>query len=85
AIAKGQLAHLATGGREISLRVLPGTSQRLLRYEGTQLRAFVTVAPRGGQANREVTKLLAAALGIAKTRLTLVRGHKARDKVFRVD
>jgi uncharacterized protein len=28
---------------------------------------------------------LAEALGVAKTRLALIRGAKARDKVFRLD
>jgi uncharacterized protein YggU (UPF0235/DUF167 family) len=32
-----------------------------------------------------VQKLLAKQLGLAKSRLTLIRGQTSRDKVFRVD
>lgn len=38
-----------------------------------------------GRANAAVAQALAQALGVAKTRLTLIRGHTARDKVFRLD
>ena len=45
----------------------------------------IMLVPEGGKANAAVQKLLAKALGIAKSRLVLVRGATARDKVFRVE
>jgi uncharacterized protein YggU (UPF0235/DUF167 family) len=44
----------------------------------------VTAPPDGGQANRAVTDLLAAALGVPRSGVELVRGARARDKFFRV-
>jgi uncharacterized protein YggU (UPF0235/DUF167 family) len=41
--------------------------------------------PEGGRANAEVQKLLAKSLGVAKTRLVLIRGGTGRDKQFRLD
>jgi uncharacterized protein YggU (UPF0235/DUF167 family) len=84
-IHKGVLADLAISGTELSVRVTPRASRNDVKREDALLRVYVTVVPEDGKANREVTKLLARALGIAKSRLTLVRGHTARDKVFRVD
>jgi uncharacterized protein YggU (UPF0235/DUF167 family) len=49
------------------------------------LRVYVTTVPEDGKANAAVQKLLAKALGVAKSRLTLIRGHTTRDKVFQVD
>ncbi len=49
------------------------------------LRIAVTEPAEGGRANEAVREGLAAALGVAKTRLTLVGGATSRDKVFRVD
>ena len=69
----------------LRVRVTPRASRNDVKREDALLRVYVTVVPEDGKANREVTKLLARALGIAKSRLTLVRGHTARDKVFRVD
>ena len=82
---KGSIADLATPGAEISVRVTAKASRTALLSDGDTLRAYVTVAPEDGRANREVAKLLARALGIAKSRLTLLRGARSRDKVFRLD
>ncbi|RWR12371.1 DUF167 domain-containing protein [Paenirhodobacter populi] len=79
------LSHLAVPGTEIALRVTPRASRNALVLTEDGLRAYVTVVPEDGKANAEVVKLLAKALGIAKSRLVLVRGQTARDKVFRVD
>ncbi|PTW51220.1 MULTISPECIES: DUF167 domain-containing protein [Rhodovulum] len=78
------LTHLAVPGTEIAVRVTPRASRdRILAEEG-QIRVYVTVVPEDGKANAAVTKLLAKALGVPKSRLDLVRGQTARDKVFRV-
>lgn len=81
-----ELTHLAKSGAEIALRVTPKASRNQITLaEDGSLRAYVTVVPEDGKANAEVVKLLAKALGIAKSRLTLIRGQTARDKVFRID
>jgi len=80
-----ELAHLAKSGAEIALRVTPKASRNAIVQAEDGLRAYVTVAPEDGKANAAVAKLLAKALGVAKTRLTLIRGQSARDKVFRLD
>jgi len=80
-----ELSHLAAPGAEIAVRVTPKASRNAVVAEGGVLRVYVTVVPEGGKANAAVVKLLAKALGIAKSRLTLIRGDTARDKVFRVD
>ena len=79
------LAHLAVPGTEIALRVTPKASRNVIVVAEDGLRAYVTVVPEDGKANAAVAKLLAKALGVAKSRLTLVRGQTARDKVFRLD
>jgi len=53
--------------------------------EGGPLRCTTTAAPEDGRANAAVAEQLARALGVAKTRLTLLRGATSRDKVFRLD
>ncbi|WGT49189.1 DUF167 domain-containing protein [Thioclava nitratireducens] len=79
------LSHLAIPGNEIALRVTPKASRNEIRVGEEGLRAYVTVVPENGKANAAVVKLLAKALGVAKSRLTLIRGDTARDKVFRLD
>ncbi|TMV60446.1 DUF167 domain-containing protein [Thioclava sp. BHET1] len=80
------LTHLAQPGAEIAVRVTPRAARNgvQLQPEGA-IRVTVTAVPENGKATAEVVKLLARAMGVAKTRLTLVRGASARDKVFRLD
>ena len=44
----------------------------------------VTAAPDKGKANAAVTHLLAKKLGVAKSRLTLVKGETDRNKTFQI-
>ncbi|MFD1808465.1 DUF167 domain-containing protein [Gemmobacter lanyuensis] len=67
------------------MRVTPRAGRNLLSDENGQLKAQVTAVPEDGRANKAVTELLAEALGVARTRLTLLRGATSRDKVFRLD
>lgn len=79
------LSHLAQSGREIAVRVTPRAARNAVALDGDMIRVTVTVVPEDGKANAAVIKLLAKALGVAKSRLVLVRGATSRDKVFRVD
>ncbi len=81
---KGELADLALPGAEISVRVTPKASRNAVELGETGLRVYVTTVPEGGKANAEVAKLLARALGVPKSDLTLIRGETSRDKVFRL-
>lgn len=79
------LSDMAVDGAEIVVRVTPKASRNVVEVKDGQIRVYVTVVPEGGKANAAVQKLLAKALGVAKSRLRLVRGETARDKVFRLD
>ena len=81
-----KLSHLAVPGAAIAVRVTPKASRNriTLAPEG-DIRVYVTVPPEDGKANTAVQKLLAKALGVPKSRLTLTQGQKSRDKVFRID
>ena len=78
------LPPLSGPGTEIAVRVTPKASRNTIVAEDGAIRVYVTCVPEDGKANAEVQKLLAKALGVARSRLVLVRGATARDKVFRV-
>lgn len=82
---KATLAHLAQPGTELAVRVTPRAARNTVVAGPEGLKITVTVPPEDGKANKAVAKLLAQALGVAKSRLTLLRGGAARDKVFRLD
>ena len=45
----------------------------------------VTAPPVDGKANAALCALVAKAAGVAPSRVSVVRGHAARDKVLRVE
>ena len=79
------LSDLARPGAEIAVRVTPRASRNSVERDGDTIRVRVTAPPEDGKANAAVQKLLAKALGVAKSRLTLIRGATARDKLFRLE
>ncbi|RJE85959.1 DUF167 domain-containing protein [Paracoccus onubensis] len=79
------LSHLARDGAEIRLRVTPRARRNAISVEDGVIRVHVTAPPEDGKANAAVAKLLAKSMGVAKSRLTLLRGASSRDKLFRLD
>lgn len=49
------------------------------------LQARVTAPPVDGKANRALCKLIAKRLGVAPSRVSVVRGEKSRDKLVRIE
>lgn len=70
----------------ITVRVKPGSRKGPLVEVGDdgELTIYVPERAVDGKANDAVTKLLAAHLGVPRSRLELVSGATARVKRFRV-
>lgn len=75
---------LADDEGRIAVRVTPGARSEAVEIVDGGLVVKVRAKPQDGAANAAVTALLANALGIAPSRLDLVRGATAREKVFRI-
>ena len=70
----------------LSVRVTPRASRdQIAGWEGDLLRVRVTAPPVEGRANDAVLRLLARALDVPQSRLTLVRGQTQRNKVVAVE
>lgn len=82
---KGDHAAHSIPGAEFAVRVTPRARKPGVTLVDGQWRISVTAAPEDGKANAAVAEALAYALGVAKTRLTLLRGATSRDKVFRLE
>lgn len=82
---KNSLAQLAIPGATLLVCVTPNARANKVEMEAEAIKVSVTVTPSDGKANAAVIKLLSKALGVPKSRLTLVRGHTSRHKVVRVD
>ena len=72
-------------GTEFSVRVTPKAARNAITVDNEQIRVYVTTVPEDGKATAAVIKLLAKSLGVAKSRVVLLRGATSRDKVFRLE
>lgn len=68
----------------LTVRVTPKAARNRLVIDAGTARVYVTAVPEDGKATAAVVKLLAKELGIAKSRITLLRGAKDRTKVFQI-
>ena len=49
------------------------------------LKVYVTDPPENGRANKAMIALLAKHLGVAASKLTIIRGHTNRNKLIKID
>ena len=77
----GAIRALADGEGRLALRVTPGSRSESIAIEGGRLSVKVRAKPQDGAANDAVLSLLAGALGVAPSRLRLLRGATSRDKL----
>lgn len=82
---KGAWAKQAVPGAVFAAHVTPRARRNALTALEGVIKAEVTAPPEDGKANAAVAALLAQALGVAKSRLTLIKGATSRDKAFRLD
>jgi uncharacterized protein YggU (UPF0235/DUF167 family) len=71
--------------RRLAVRVTPGARVEALEIVDGRLMAKVRAKPEDGKANAAVQDLLASALGVAATRVEMLRGATSREKQFRID
>jgi uncharacterized protein (TIGR00251 family) len=67
------------------LHVVPGVSKsEIVGIQGDALKVRVAAPPSKGQANKELARLLARALGVQTRDVEVVSGHTSRHKRVRV-
>jgi len=73
------------GAITFEVRVAPRTSRnRIVGVQEGALKVALTAPPVDGAANEALKKLLAKAVGVAKSNIEIVRGDRARIKVLRI-
>ena len=75
---------LVDGEGRLAVRVTPGARTESLAVEDGRLLAKVRAKPQDGAANSAVLALVAAALGIAGSKVELLRGATSREKLLRI-
>ncbi|MFP7672480.1 DUF167 domain-containing protein [Marivita sp. S0852] len=84
-MSKNSLASRAQPGARYQVYVTPNARRTQVEMDAETIKISVTAPAQNGSANKAVVQTLAKVLGVAKSRLTLKRGHKSRYKVFQLD
>ena len=69
---------------QMKIRVQPKANRNVVEVNGRSVTVRVTAAPEGGKANDAVVALLAKRLGVAKGRVSIVRGQKSPHKTVEI-
>ena len=73
------------GGTRLRLRVKPGARKTaIVGVHGGALKVAVAAAPEKGKANRAVVKILAEALDLPSSAITITSGESSQDKVAEI-
>ncbi len=75
---------LADAEGRLAVRVTPGARIEALEIVEGRLLAKVRVKPEDGKATAAVLELLAEGLGVAPSRLHLLRGATSREKLIAI-
>lgn len=70
---------------EIEVRVQPRSSQNRIEVIEGAVKVWLTAPPTDGQANAALCELVAKKVGIAKTKVCVVRGETSRTKRISLD
>ena len=69
----------------VSVRVVPRSSKEgVAGFEGGIVRIRLNAPPVEGKANEALVRFFAKAVGVPKSRITLVAGERGRSKIVRV-
>ena len=73
------------GGTRLRVRVKPGARKSAIgAAHGGALKVSVATAAERGKANRAVIELLASALGLPASAVTIVAGKTSQDKIVEI-
>lgn len=75
---------LADSEGRLALRVTPGARAEGVEIGESAVVVKVRAKPKDGEANEAVLKMLADALGVATSRLRMLRGATGRDKLVQL-
>lgn len=82
--AASALCALADGQGRLAVRVTPGARSEGIEIADGRVLAKVRTKPEDGKASAAVLELLAQALGVAPSKVEILRGATSREKLFRI-
>ncbi len=68
----------------IEVKIHTGSSRRGFERKNSEIHLFTPKRPVSGEANEDAIKIIAEEYHVAKKDITIIKGSKSRNKVFRI-
>jgi uncharacterized protein (TIGR00251 family) len=68
----------------VEIKVIPRSSRNLIKDEGGRLKAYLTIAPEKGKANKVLVELLAGHFNVKKSCVRIVKGEHSHHKIIEI-
>jgi hypothetical protein len=68
----------------IQVKVIPNAKKNELKMDGTRFKAYVTVPPIEGKANRVLINILAQYFSCKRTQIKIIRGERSKNKFIKI-
>lgn len=78
------LRALADGEGRLAVRVTPGARNEGIEIADGRVLVKVRAKPEDGKATAAVAALVATALGLSPSQISLLRGATSREKLFKI-
>ena len=78
---------VSESAHRISVSAVPGSSTTAVVSvdpDGGDVRVRLAAPPRDGEANAELVRFIASVVGVRKSDVTLVAGHRSRSKTVEI-
>jgi len=69
---------------KITVRAIPRSSQRKIVNRGSLDKVYIHESATDGKANEAIKKLLAETFNVPKSRVTIIKGERARTKTVSI-
>ena len=70
---------------QISIKVIPQSSQNKIFVEKDVLKIKITDAPHKGKANAKIIKILAQHFKVSKSQIEIIKGLTSRNKIVKIN
>lgn len=69
----------------IKVKTYPGSKKNQIKINNDLLKVYLTSQPEKGKANKQLTKLLSGHFAVSKSRISIVKGEKNRQKTIYIN
>lgn len=75
-----------TAAARLAIKAVPGANRdEIVGPYGDRLKIRIAAPPEGGKANKAICALIADALGVKKSAVTVITGTASPEKIIRIE